>query len=367
MLPAIPHLTKGLAMTTMTEVPPGVTLGADTHRDFNVAAVCDGLGRVLDTAQFPATASGDKALIDWAELFGPIYKAGIEGTGSWGASLSRHAISRGIDCVEVNRTNRQHRRRHGKSDTADAIGAARSVLAGQCTGKPRGNNGTAEALRVNRVVLRSAKRARTQALNQLHSLRTGAVEPLKAQLAGLSGIQLAKTAAAMRPGPGADPSTATKRAMRTLGRRVRYLDEEIADLEQQRAVLVEQAAPKELTNELGIGPSVAADILITFGDNHDRITSERAFAALCGASPVDLSSGLNTKHRLNRGGDRQANCALHRIVITRLVHHQPTRDYITKCVARGQTKRHAIRSLKRYLARHIYRLLQQHPPRLDTP
>ena len=159
-------------MTTMTEVPPGVTLGADTHRDINVAAVCDGLGRVLATQEFATTSAGDCELIDWAESFGPIYKAGIEGTGSWGASLCSHAMTRGVDCVEVNRTNRQHRRRHGKSDTADAIGAARSVLSGQSDGKPRGNNGLAEALRVNRVVLRSAKRSRTQAINQLNMQTT---------------------------------------------------------------------------------------------------------------------------------------------------------------------------------------------------
>ena len=158
-------------MTTMTEMRPGNTLGADTHRDINVAAVLDGIGRVIDTAEFPTTASGDRALVDWAESFGPVGRAGIEGTGSFGAGLARRVIERGIDCVEVNRTNRQHRRRHGKSDVADAIGAARAVLSGEAQGQPRGNNGLAEALRVNRVALRSAKRARTQAINQLHSLR----------------------------------------------------------------------------------------------------------------------------------------------------------------------------------------------------
>lgn len=354
-------------MTTMTDVPPGVTLGADTHRDFNVAAVCDGLGRVLGTAQFDATSSGNRDLIVWAASFGPIHRAGIEGTGSWGASLCRDASERGIECVEVNRTNRQHRRRHGKSDTADAIGAARSVLSGESTASPRGNNGLAEALRVNRVVLRSAKRARTQAINQLHSLRVCAPDTLKAQLVGLSGIKLASTAAAMRPGPGLDAIATTKTAMKSLGRRIRALDEEISDLEQARQTIIDQAAPPELTNELGVGPSVAADLLIAFGDNHQRITNQAAFAALCGVSPIDMSSGLHTKHRLNRGGDRQANCALYRIVITRLVYDQPTRDYINKSIARGQTKSHAIRSLKRYIARHIYRLLQQHPPTLDIP
>ena len=354
-------------MTTMTETAPGNTLGVDTHRDINVAALLDGVGRVIDTAEFPTTPTGDQDLVDWAESFGPVRRAGIEGTGSFGSGLARHVTGRGIACVEVNRTNRQHRRRHGKSDVADAIGAARAVLSGEAQGQPRGNNGLAEALRVNRVALRSAKRARTQAINQLHSLRVGAPDSLKARLIGLSGISLVKVVVGFRPGADLCVVSATKRAMKSIGRRVCYLDEEIADLELARQEILDYAAPVELTNELGVGPAVAADLLIAIGDNHTRIRSEASFAALCGVSPVDLSSGLNTKHRLNQAGDRQANCALHRIVITRMVYEQRTQDFITKTVARGKTKRDAIRILKRHIARHIWRLLQQHPPRLDTP
>ena len=354
-------------MTTMTETVPGNLLGADTHRDTNVVALLDGIGRVVDTAVFPTTPAGDCSLVDWAESFGPIDRAGIEGTGSFGANLSRHLTDRGIECFEVNRPNRQHRRRHGKSDVADAIGAARAVLSGEADGRPRGNNGLAEALRVNRVALRSAKRARTQAINQLHSLRVGAPGLLKKQIVGLSGVMLARTAAGFRPGTEISDLAATKRAMKSLGRRVRYLDEEIAELESDRQQIVDHVAPVEFTSELGVGPSVAADLLIAFGDNYDRIHSESAFAALCGVSPVDLSSGLNTKHRLNQSGDRQANCALHRIVLTRMVYEQRTQDFIAKTVARGKTKRDAIRILKRHIARHIWRLLQQHPPRLANP
>jgi len=354
-------------MTTMTEVPPGVTLGVDTHRDSNVAAVVDGFGRVIETRSFPTTTVGDRDLVDWAESFGPIHKAGIEGTGSWGVSLCRHATGRGIACIEVNRTNRQHRRRYGKSDTADAVGAARSVLSGESDGEPRGNNGLAEALRVNRVAGRSAKHARTVAINQLHALRVSAPEPLKTQLSGLSGVKLVAAVAAMRPRSDLDPVATTKTAMKSLGRRVQYLNDEITQLHACRQQILDHAAPPELTNELGVGPEVTADLLIAFGDNFKRINSEAAFAALCGTSPVDLSSGLHTKHRLNQGGDRQANCALHRIVITRMVYDQQTRDFIAATIARGKTKRAAIRILKRHIARHIWRLLQQHPPRLDTP
>ena len=360
-------MKEGLAMTTMTETLPRNTLGADTHRDMNVAAVLDGIGRVIETAEFPTTEIGNRALVDWAESFGPIGKAGIEGTGSFGSGLSRYATEHGIDCVEVNRTNRQHRRRHGKSDVADAIGAARAVLSGEAEGQPRGNNGMAEALRVNRVALRSAKRARTQAINQLHSLTVGAPNELKTNLAGLSGTKLAKKAAVFRPGADLSVVSATKQAMRSIARRIRHLDEEIADLETARQTFLDYAAPVELTNELGVGPSVAADLLIAFGDNYSRIRSEAAFASLCGVAPVDLSSGLHTKHRLDLAGDRQANCALYRIVLTRMVYEKRTKDFIEKTVARGKSKRDAIRILKRYVARHIWRLLQQHPPRLDIP
>ena len=183
-------------MTTMTETAPGNTLGADTHRDINVAAVLDGIGRVIDTREFPTTAPGDGALVDWAESFGPVDRAGIEGTGSFGTNLSRYLVERGIECFEVNRPNRQHRRRHGKSDVADAIGAARAVLSGEADGRPRGNSGLAEALRVNRVALRSAKRARTQAINQLHSLRVGAPSSLKKQIVATApGTSSMRTAA----------------------------------------------------------------------------------------------------------------------------------------------------------------------------
>lgn len=354
-------------MNNSIEQTPGNILGVDTHRDSNVAAVLDGLGRELATREFPTTAEGNSELVGWAESFGPIGKAGIEGTGSWGTSLCRYATEHGIVCVEVNRTNRQHRRRNGKSDAADAVGAARTVLSGESNGEPRGNNGLCEALRVNRVGLRSAKQARTVAINQLHSLRVGAPEQLRKQLQGLSGIKLVTTVAAMRPGTGIDSVTETKAVMRSLGQRVKYLDDEIKQLQTRRQQIIDHAAPAELSNQIGVGPAVTADLLIAFGDNHSRIRSEAAFAALCGASPIDLSSGLHTKHRLNRGGDRQANRALHQIVITRMVYDQQTRDFINKTITRGKTKRHAIRILKRHIARHIWRLLQQHPPQLDNP
>lgn len=349
-------------MPTMTEPERGVTVGADTHADTHVGAVLDPLGRLLGTKEFPADHSGYEAFHAWSRSFGPITAAGIEGTGSWGSGLARHLAAKGVACVEVNRPNRQHRRRHGKSDTADAIAAARAVQSQQATGTPRGHNGHAESLRMIRVADRSAVKARTQAINQLRSLISTGPEELAGSLKGLTRKAIIKTAANYRPATGSyDPITTAKLAMRSLARRIQQLDIEIAELRVARDAVVKQTAPKELLDEPGIGASVAADLIIAIGDNPGRLASEQAFAALCGVSPVDCSSGRNQRHRLNRGGDRQANNALWRIVLVRLAWHQPTRDYMDRQLARRKTKREAIRQLKRYIARHIYRLLQQHP------
>lgn len=349
-------------MPTMTEPIDGVTVGADTHADTHVGAVLDGLGRVLGTEEFAASPAGYEAFHSWSATFGPIVAAGIEGTGSWGLGLARHLAAEGVECVEVNRPNRQHRRRHGKSDTADAIAAARAVQSEQATGKPRGHHGNAESLRMIRVADRSAVKARTQAINQLRSLISTGPDELTSALKTKTRKAMIETAANFRPAPGrCDPITTAKLAMRSLARRVQQLDTEITELRVARDVLVEQTAPRELLNEPGVGPGVAADLIITIGDNPERVSSEQAFAALCGVSPVDCSSGRNQRHRLNRGGDRQANSALWRIVLVRLSWDQETRDYMARQLAAGKTKREAIRNLKRYVARQIWRILQHHP------
>lgn len=354
-------------MTTMTETEPGVTLGIDTHRDTNVAAVLDARGQILGSETFPTTTEGHCALTQWAQGFGPLAVAGVEGTGSWGVGITRYLTKVGVRCVEVNRPNRQHRRRHGKSDTADAIGAARAVQGGIDTGAPRGNNGLAESLRVNRVAHRSAVTARTAAINQLRSLVSTAPDELRARLAALPATKLVTTAARLRPNHGLDPANATKVAMRSLAQRITYLNKELKDLAAYRHQLVAAAAPTELLHEPGVGDAVAADLLITIGDNPDRITTEAAFAALCGVSPIDCSSGRQQRHRLNRGGDRHANRALWRIVMVRLAWDPETRDYLNRATNSGKTNKEAIRCLKRYTARHIWRLLNTHPPTLDNP
>lgn len=340
-----------------------VVVGVDTHRDFHVAAIVDTMGRELDTRSFPATGAGYRHLTSWAGRYGTITTVGVEGTGSWGAGLTRYVTSTGLCCVEVNRPNRQHRRRHGKSDTADAVGAARAVLAGTATATPKTGDGPVESLRVVRVGHRSAIKARTQAINQLKALIVTSPEPLQARLTGLSRSELIDTCQRFRPGAETDPLATTKGVLRSLAKRINHLTDEIETLEVTRQQLVTACAPPELLIEHGIGPAVATDLLIAFGDNPERVVTEAAFAALCGVSPVDCSSGRQQRHRLNRGGDRQANNALWRIVMVRLSNHQQTRDYYQRSLANGKTKRETIRTLKRYTARRIWRLLKQHPPK----
>lgn len=358
---------KGMAMKTMTENLGPVTVGVDTHRDDHVAAVLDAQGRLLGTESFPASDVGYQELTEWAAGFGPIEIAGIEGTGSWGTGLARYVTRHGIDVREVNRPNRQHRRRHGKSDTADAVAAAKAVQCGDASGQPRGNHNMIEGLRAIRVAHRSSCKARTQGINQLHALVATAPDTLRNQLRSLNATKLASKAARFRPcTTSLDAADVTKIAMRSIAQRVEELTREIAELETHRDRLVSACAPPELLAEFGIGPETATNLLIAFGDNPQRIHSEAAFAALCGVSPIDCSSGRHQRHRLNRGGDRQANNALWRITLVRLAGHQRTRDYMARSIANGKTKKETIRKIKRYIARRIWRIFNSHPPQLAS-
>jgi transposase len=349
-------------MDTMPQIPGDVTVGVDTHRDSHTAAVLDAQGRLLGTAAFPTTPAGYRRLIEWAGGWGTVTAAGVEGTGSWGAGLTRHLQETGITVIEVIRPNRQHRRRHGKSDTTDAVAAARAVQSGEASGTPRGGGAT-ESLRMLRVARNSARKAKTQVANQIKAVVVTGPAELRQELRDRPTTELAKLVARFRPGPDlADPSTAAKTALQALGRHWLFLDTQIGELTAQIADLTTATAPPALLDEKGIGPIVAADLLITHGTNPDRIGSAAAFAALCGSSPVDMSSGQQLRHRLNRGGDRQANAALYRAVIVRLRYHQPTRDYMQRRLAQGKTKKEVIRCLKRSLARKVYKILRDHQP-----
>ena len=348
-----------MAMARLADHDDQVIVGVDTHKDFHVAAAFDQLGRWLGTAQFTANERGYRELVAWASAFGAFVRAGVEGTGSWGVGLARFLHSLDVEVIEVNRPNRQRRRRLGKSDPADAIAAGRAVLSGEATAVPKAADGAVEGLRMLRLARRSADKARTQAANQIWSVIDNAPDVLRAELRHLSLRNVVARAARFRCGDElGSPLVATKVTLRSLARRFEALDRERAELDALTENLVQMAAPPALLAELGVGVQVAADLLVAAGDNPERFARESSFAASCGVSPVDASSGKQRRHRLNRGGDRQANNALWRIVFIRLRWDPATRAYVERRQKEGKTKREAIRCLKRYVARRVWRILR---------
>lgn len=337
-----------------------VTGGVDTHGDRHVAAVVDGVGKILGTEAFPATSAGYRRLLGWMGRFGTVELVGVEGTGAYGAGLARHLRAEGVAVVEVNRPNRQTRRRRGKSDTTDAEAAARSALAGDATATPKTGDGPVEALRALRVARRSALKARTQAANQIRDLVVTSPEQLRAQLRHLRTAGRVEVCARFRPGPASDPVEATKRSLRCLARRHQSLGAELDELDAAIASLCAAVNPALLAAP-GIGSEVASALLVAAGDNPERMAGEASFAALCGASPVEASSGKIVRHRLNKGGNREANHALWRIAMVRLSYDRRTKEYAARRRAEGRTQREILRCLKRYIAREVYALLVDPP------
>jgi transposase len=333
-----------------------ITGGVDTHLEVHVAAALDGHGGLLGTAAFDTTPAGYQELLAWFAELGEVVLVGVEGTGSYGTGLTRHLQAAGITVVEVDRPNRQRRRRAGKSDTHDAVSAARAAFAGDALGAPKTRSGNVEAIRVLRLARSSARRDRTRALNQMRALITTAPDELRAQLRALTIPRLVRAATGFRPAGRTDVTNATRVALKTLARRVLELDDEIDTLDRLLAPLVAETAP-EMIERVGVGTDTAGALLVTAGENSGRIRNERSFARLCGAAPLDASSGKQQRHRLSRGGDRQANSALWRIVITRLSYDPATREYLQRRCAEGKTKTEAIRCLKRYVARELYACL----------
>jgi transposase len=306
-----------MAMTIVEPVVSrAVTGGVDTHLDVHVAAALDDIGGLLGVESFEASRAGNDKLLAWLQSFGAVTQVGVEGTGSYGASLARSLRAAHIGVVEVDRPNRQARRRTGKSDPADAVEAARAALSGRAQGAGKTRDGSVEAIRALVVAKRSARSTRIKSLNQIRHLGFTAPDELRDRLRGVSRDHLGGVAAALRPRAGSDPViSATKTAIRILGRRVLALDEELATIDGLLAPLVAATAPS-LLDVHGVGVDTAATLLVAAGDNPQRLRSEAAWAHLCGVAPIPASSGKVTRWRLNRGGDRQANGALWVIVIT---------------------------------------------------
>jgi transposase len=273
--------------------------GIDTHKELHVAAVVDSGEVVLGTASFSTTRAGYRALIRWLRSFGDVRRVGVEGTGSYGAGLTRHLTEAGVEVLEVDRPDRSDRRRKGKDDDLDAISAARAALHQRRTSIPKSKDGAVEALRVLRVTRQTAIRARRNALQLLRMSIVSAPEELRDQVRNLTRMRLIRTCAAWRPDvtDAADPVSATRIALKSLARRILELGDEIAMLDELIEPIVTALAP-QLLARVGIGVEVAGQLLVTAGDNRARMRSEAGFAMLCGVAPLPASSGMTQRHRL---------------------------------------------------------------------
>ena len=343
---------------TIVDTSRPVTGGVDTHLELNVAAALDGIGGLLGVEQFPTTAAGNKALLGWLKTFGTIVTVGVEGTGSYGAPLARHLRRAGVAVVEVDRPNRQARRRQGKTDTVDAIEAARAAQGQRQLGAAKTRDGNVEAIRALVVAKRSAKSTKIKTLNQIRHLGFTAPEEIRTALAGLTSKMVARQAAAMRPRAGSAPVIyATKTALRALGRRVLALDAETAGIDRLLLQLLRERH-EDLLSLYGVGLDSAAALLVAAGDNPERLHSEPSWARLCGVAPIPASSGKVVRLRLSPFGDRQANAALWHIAITRMSSDPRTQAYVERRTKEGLSKKEIIRVLKRYIAREVYYYLK---------
>lgn len=332
--------------------------GIDTHKLTHHVAVLDHLGRDVADCPFVTTAEGYADLVQFLRAHGHVARVGVEGTGSYGAGIARVLTAAGFVVVEVVRQNRQARRLRGKSDPIDARQAALSVLAGTDSAVPKSADGQVESLRMLISERRSAVKARTQAINQIHALLVTAPEPVRGTYRALSGDTLLNALVRTRPGTTVvEPGDAARQALKRLALRCAALRDEITTIETQLDVLVRSVNPRLLTLN-GVGVVTAATLLSAAGDNPERLVSKAAFAALTGVAPIPASSGQRVRHRLSRGGDRQANSALHRIVLLRIRHHEPrTIAYFDRRRAEGLTDRDIVRCLKRHVANEVYAAL----------
>jgi len=352
-------------MTARTEAHQ-VIGGVDTHKDLHVAAVVDHLDRVLATNSFPTTRHGYRLMLAWMRSFGDLQRVGIECSGSYGAGLLRYMQAAGVHVLEVTSPDKQDRRRRGKNDDFDAESAAHAAFAQRHAVTPRSRDGMVESLRVLRVCRKTAVQAKRIALQMIQTTIVCAPDKIRDPLRQMTRMQLIRTLAAWRPDLTAYRvvDEAYRIALKSLARRYLELHDEIADLDDMIEAIVKDLAP-ELLQKTAIGFNSAAQLLVTAGDNPERLKSEASFAALCGVSPVPASSGKTVRHRLNRGGDRAANSAIHIIAIGRLRLDPRTQAYIAKRIAAGNSKLEAIRSLKRYIAREVFGIIMRRQKQIN--
>ncbi|ANI90885.1 IS110 family transposase [Dietzia timorensis] len=347
------------AAPTVEQEP--IIVGIDTHKDIHHAAILSARGALIADQQFPATSRGYAQLLAWTATVGPVAVFGIECTGSYGAGLVRHLLAEGHDVREVNRPHAHTAARRGKTDAIDAEAAARKILAGEAPVVPKNTSGVVESIRMLTLARNSAVKARSIAQTQLQNVLVTAPGELREQINATTGPK-ARIAACRRLRPDTagltDPMQAAKLTLRTLANRVEVLNEEIGDLDQQLGQLVAATTPT-LVSKIGIGTGHAAQFLISAGENVGRLHTDAAFARLCGVAPIPVASGKTHRMRLHRGGDRQANRALHMIAVVRLRYDPRTVAYMERRRAEGLSKKDVLRCLKRFIAREVYNDLRR--------
>jgi transposase len=335
--------------------------GVDAHADSHHAAALDQRGVVLGTGAFEATGAGYRALLGWLGSFGEVEVVAVESTSSYASGLTRYLHRQQIRVVEVNQPHAYTRRQKGKSDPIDAEMAARRYLSAEANAAPKQTDGVVEAIRMLRVARSGAVKARTAALLQARDLITTAPQQLREQITVRKTLRARlKICKRFRPDLAdiQSPTHAAKLALRSIAHRISALDHEIAALDRQLEPLVKNTAPRT-TSLPGISTGHGGQLLTTAGQNIDRLTKgESSFAALCGASPIKASSGKTNRHRLNPGGDRQANRALHLIAVYRLGQCHRTQAYAQRRTQQGKSTAEIIRCLKRAIAREVYHALK---------
>lgn len=345
-----------MGKTTNDQLP--IVGGVDTHKDLHVAAVVDAHDRFLASQSFATTRQGYRSMLEWMRSFGDLQRVGVEATGTYGAGVMRYFQKAGIKVLEVTGPDKHDRRARGKSDLFDAEAAAHAAFAEKRTVTPKTRDGMIEALRVLKACRKTAVQARRIALQMIGNTIISAPDSLRDDVRHLTRMKRIRTLAAWRPDLTGyrEMETAYRIALKSLARRYLELHDEIADLDAMIKAIVDELAP-ELVQQNSIGYHCAAQLLMTAGANPDRLKSKASFAALCGVSPVPASSGKTNRHRLNRGGDRAANSALHIIAVCRLRCDQRTQTYVRRRIAGGSSKLEALRCLKRYIVREVYHLI----------
>lgn len=342
-----------------------VVLGVDTHLDIHVGAAISETGKLLGTRSVSTSSAGYLDLFRWACSFGSLSRAGVEGTGSYGAALCQFLIDNEVSVFEVNRPDRAKRRLQGKSDPTDAENAARSVHSGVAHAIPKHHSGACEAMRIVTVARRSAVKAKTQAINQLRAILVSGPQDVRDRLWKVRALDCVNACARVRTlGNGVLLENLTF-TLKSLAKRWLALSSELKLLDKQLEALTQNYAV-HLRERFGVGPQTAAVLLSVAGDNPDRLKSEASLAALCGVNPLPASSGKTIRHRLNRGGSRAANNALWTIAMVRMRSDPRTRTYVARRTTEGLTMKEIHRCLKRYIVRELYPLILSDMASLKT-